>query len=257
MDRSRPAPINDSDWLRLVDALPFLARLSPAMIARVRPLADEFNRRKTFTGIDGLEVTALMRHAISVQACLPINRLALAWYDDFQEIVIYPGQFVVDRLETDDDGVVHHRREALAGEVLDGGPVVLSWDDIEQAGGADQPCNVVIHEFAHKLDLADGLADGCPPLRPAQLQRWRAALEPAYDTFCRMCDRVERAIPRRVDPESEDAEPYWAQLPLDPYAATDPAEFFAVISEAYFTAPESVNFAFRDFYVELQNLYGE
>ena len=93
---------------------------------------------------------------------------------------------------------------------------------------------MVIHEFAHKLDLADGQANGCPPMPAALRARWQRAFESAYDAFVRQLDAIEASIPRHIDPEGEAADPYYEALALDPYAATDPAEFFAVASEAFF-----------------------
>ena len=103
-----------------------------------------------------------MRVAIAAQACLPILELGLDWYAGWTGIVVYPGDFRVRRTETDEDGVVHEWDDELAGEAMPGGPVVLSWD----AAANDPQINVVIHEFAHKLDMLNGAADGVPPLHP-------------------------------------------------------------------------------------------
>ena len=149
---------------------------------------------------------------------------------------------------------MHESLEWLAGEAHDGGPVVLSWADADPAA-TQGPFNVVIHEFVHKLDMLDGEADGIPPLASGRRAAWTRALHAAHTDFCDLLDALERAIPRDIDPESEAADPWYAQLPLDPYAATDPAEFFAVSGEAFFLDPESLRARWPDWYAQLASLF--
>jgi hypothetical protein len=120
----------------------------------------------------------------------------------------------------DDDGVVHAYDEVLNGEAMHGGPVMLSWQDVRAAGrAAAQAYNVVIHEFAHVLDLADGVADGMPLLPPdLPPMQWRATLD---DEFQRFAVRVQAG----------------EETTLDPYGAQGHDEFFAVASEAFFVSP--------------------
>jgi Mlc titration factor MtfA (ptsG expression regulator) len=163
---------------------------------------------------------------------LPLLHLprGLAWYDDFVGIVIHPAEVVARRVVTDESGIVHEYDEVLAGEAMDRGPVMLSWQDV-LAGSitSDDGYNVVIHEFAHKIDMRDGAADGCPPLpsgfagstnaREARAA-WLAVLQPVYDDF-----REKTVLADRFG-----AEPPW----LDAYGAESIGEFFAVACEAYF-----------------------
>jgi MtfA peptidase len=201
--------------------------------AKLRELALLFLAEKQFVGAHGLEVTERMRVSIAAQACLPILELGLDWYAGFTGIVVYPGDFRVRRAQTDEVGVVHEWDDELAGEAMPGGPVVLSWD----AASNDAQINVVIHEFAHKLDMLNGAADGLPPLHPhMQLAAWTTAFKEAYAGFC---DAVER------DKET------W----LDPYAAEDPAEFFAVISEAFFAQPAETRRRYPDVFDQLKLFY--
>ncbi len=160
---------------------------------------------------------------------------ALQWYDDFVGIVLHRGEVLARREVTDESGVVHHYREALTGEAMDGGPVMLSWSDVANAGTtAEEGYNVVIHEFAHKIDMRDGEADGCPPLPSGFLGStsasqartlWLSRLQAEYDRFS---DRVAAA--QRF---AGLVEMPW----MDPYAAQAPSEFFAVAVEAYFVNP--------------------
>jgi MtfA peptidase len=223
----------------LTPTQPWLDRLSIPERERLAALMAEFLTGKTLTGVQGLELDDPMRLAIAAQACLPVLNLSLAHYGTFNEVVIHPSSFEVRRTLTDDLGLVTEWDDVLSGETLDGGPVVLAWDAAAGIDPSDPetqaPGNVVIHEFAHKLDMADSEADGCPPMPLALAHRWRPALEAAYLQFCRQLDDLEAAIPADIDPESEAADAWYAALPIDPYAATDPAEFFAVGCEAFFT----------------------
>lgn len=231
--RQRARPIDDAVWARTLAALPFLRSRPQADLERLRAMAGEFLACKVISGAAGFDPGEAVRASVAVQACVPVLGLGLQWYADFVEVVVYPGAFVAARREVDEAGVVHEWTDELAGESMQGGPVVLSWRDVRRA--ASEPgYNVVIHEFAHKLDLADGHADGCPPMPRAQAAGWRDTLEAAYESFVAQLNAVERAIPGHVDPDSRAADPYYSELPLDPYAATDPSEFFAVASEAFF-----------------------
>ena len=243
----RLLPIDLPAWARLQAELPYLRGLAPAEADRLRGLIAGFLSGKTFSGAHALVPDDAMRLTIAAQACLPVLHIGLGHYQDFVEIVVYPSAFAVKRRITDEDGLVHEFEDVLAGEAMDGGPVVLSWDDV--AGGEPgSTANVVIHEFAHKLDMADGVADGCPPMPGAALARWRDALHAAYDDFTGELDQVEASIPRHVDPESEAAERWYGRLALDPYAATDEAEFFAVAAEAFFVEPDVLADRFPELY---------
>ena len=146
-----------------------------------------------------------------------VLNLDLALYDGFENVVVYPGEFVPGWEYEDEFGVVHKQDDALAGEAMHLGPVVLSWPDVEASADWDAAqMNLVIHEFAHKIDMADGDANGCPPL-PADMSRrdWQRTMQAAYDDFA-----------ARVDAGEETA--------IDPYAAEHPGEFFAVLSEVFF-----------------------
>jgi len=220
--------IDDTLWNAAAAGLPFIPR-DP----RLRELALLFLAEKQFTGAHGMEVTDAMRVSIAAQACLPILELGLDWYAGFTGIVVYPGDFRVRRAETDEHGVVHEWDDELAGEAMPGGPVVLSWD----AAANDPNMNVVIHEFAHKLDMLNGAADGLPPLHPGMDRAaWTSAFEQAYAGFC---DTLERG------------KDTW----LDPYAAEHPSEFFAVISEAFFEQPAQTRRRYPDVYDQLRLFY--
>jgi Mlc titration factor MtfA (ptsG expression regulator) len=217
-------PIPDDLWKRTLARYPFLRRRQPADAAALRRLTSLFLDRKEFSAAGGLALRDHIVVAIAAQACLPVLKLGLERYDGFVGIVVHPGAVRARRRVTDADGVVHEYDEALAGEAMDGGPVMLSWQDVRSAGrDAGRGMNVVIHEFAHVLDMATGHANGLPLLPPdLPPADWDAALRPAYE-----------ALVARVDAGDENTV-------LDPYGANGPEEFFAVASEAFFVDPAAL-----------------
>ena len=244
--RTRRLTLDDSVLTRLTVSQPWLEDLPTEDRSKLCVLMAEFLSIKAINGAHGLIVTDEMRVAIAAQACLPVLHLGLAHYGDFSEIVVHAGAFEVHRQHTDDIGLITELHEVLAGESIDGGPVVLSWEDVAEPGFSAHPGNVVIHEFAHKLDLADGLADGCPPMSAGLRRRWLVCLDAAYEAFCAKLDDIESSIPSDIDPESEQADAWYGTLPLDPYAATDPCEFFAVAAERHFVDPHGFAEAFPE-----------
>ena len=218
----QPTKLPEDLWQATLQRYPFLARRSAAELQQLRSMVVQFLRHKEFTGAHGLSVSDEMAVAIAAQACVPVLHLGLSWYDDFKGIVVHAGAMLATRERIDRAGVVHRYSEALLGEAMQGGPVTLSWQDVAAAGdSADAGHNVVIHEFVHKIDMRDGLADGCPPLRSRKAHTtWHGVMQPAYDRFCEQV-----ALAHRFGGEAP-----W----LDAYGTTAPAEFFAVSCEAYF-----------------------
>jgi hypothetical protein len=225
--------IDGALWRAVLAQLPFLRGLTPDETRRLRELTILFLAEKQFTGARGFQVSDAMRVSIAVQACLPILELGIARYDGWSEVIVYPGDFRVPIAQTDNHGVVHEFHDERAGESWPGGPVVLSWD--AAANATDM--SVVIHEFAHKLDMANGAADGMPPLHAGMDRHaWAEAFRIAYQGFCDAVDRGRET---------------W----LDPYAAEAPAEFFAVVSEAFFEAPNETRRRYPDVYEQLRQFY--
>lgn len=247
----QPTPVPDALWESTLTAHPFLSALNRAEQERLRLLCTHFLADKEFHGANDLELTDAMALAIAAQACLPLLHMhgtsgepvrdplkLLDWYGDFVGIVVQPGAVVAQRKTTDGAGVVHHYTEVLAGEAMDRGPLMLSWEEVAHASAAAQSgSNVVIHEFVHKMDMR-GLSlgehpDGAPPLPKGFLGTrsavdastlWRNTMQTAFDAFREAVAMAER---------------FGAERPwLDDYAAKDPAEFFAVTCEAYFVNRE-------------------
>jgi len=225
-------------WTRVEAQLPFLNHLGTADRVRLRELALQFLAEKQMSGARGLSLQPEMQLCIAVQACLPILELGLDWYRGWVGIVVYPGDFVIPRQEMDESGIVHEFDDAVLGEAWLGGPVLLSWfEHSRDAAGI----NVVIHEFAHKLDMLNGDADGLPPLHAGMSKAaWGNAFGRAYADFG-----------KRV----ADSELSGEELALDPYAAEAPAEFFAVMSEAFFETPALLMTEYPDVYEQLRAFY--
>jgi MtfA peptidase len=231
------AAIPDELWEGALEACPVLARLSNDQRERLRALALLFLHEKRFEPARGFAITEAMRVRIAALGCLPILGLGIDSYANFASIVVYPDEFLVrDRQVVDDDGVVHTGDDVLSGEAWEQGPVILAWSEIEQSGKGEG-FNVVAHELSHKLDMLNGEADGVPPLHSdMRLAEWTAAFDDAYDDLVQQLKR--------------DEEPW-----LDPYAAEDPAEFFAVCSEMFFDVPERFADEYPAVYAQLAAFY--
>lgn len=246
------ALIDEALWETTTRHYVFMRGLSAEERRRLRLIASDFLARKSIIGAAGLQIDQTARVQIAAQACILILELGADWYDGWSEIIVYPGQFVPEREVVDEAGVVHLTRDPLAGEAWLGGPVVLSYEDVAQSGDPAESIdgyNVVIHEFAHKLDMRNGNANGFPPLhRGMSARAWRETFMEAYLDFCKRVDAADRRY-RRDRGAALDS------LPIDPYASENPAEFFAVISEAFFEMPQNVQSAYPKVYAQLQRFY--
>ncbi len=200
--------------------VPLYAKLPPDLQGQLRRLIQVFVAEKTFIGCQGLVITDEIRVTVAAHAALLLLNRPGGDYPQLRQILVYPDSFVVERDHTDAMGVAHRARQVLAGESWSEGQVVLSWQDtLAGAATPDDGQNVAIHEFAHQLDQETGHANGAPLLaRRTDYQRWSAVLSEEFRT---LQARVTRGAP---------------SLFCD-YGATDPAEFFAVVSEVFFEQP--------------------
>ena len=216
--------------------LPILRGFDASERTRLREAASLLIHHKTFSAAGGAEVDDATQHTIALQACLLTLNLDEDSYRGWSEIILYPDEFLRDLEEIDEAGVVHRSRDILAGESWHGGPLVLSLADVATSGQADG-VNVVLHEFAHKLDMLNGDANGFPPLhRSMDAASWARDFSAAYKDLC-----------ARVDAGEDTA--------IDPYATANPAEFFAVLTEVFFETPHLLDTEYPAIYRQLQQFY--
>ena len=237
-NRQEPAHVPDALWQSVLSVLPFLVSLSAEEQLRLRRLAEDFLASKEFTAAGGLALSDAICVSIAAQGCLPILNLGLDYYRGWVGVIVYADEFIIPRSVEDEFGIVHEYQELASGEAWDGGPLLISWRDAQMAGSG---YNVVIHEFAHKLDMLNGEANGIPPL-PPEIARsdWQQVLRASYDDFCNLVDEADAAGRDTV---------------FDPYASENPGEFFAVMSEAFFETPTLLRDEYPAFYAQLAVFY--
>ena len=226
--------VSDERWAETMAGLPFLQNLTVDEQNALKILVENFLAEKEFSSAGGLELTDEICLSIATQGCLPILKLGISAYREWVGIIVYPDEFIVPRQIEDENGVIHEYDDVISGEAWAGGPLIISWQDVQMAGNG---YNVVIHEFAHKLDMLNGEADGMPALHSGLTEdEWIAVFSSAYEDFCRRVDAGEETI-------------------IDPYASDNPAEFFAVFSEAFFELPELVEREYPFVYSLLKRYY--
>jgi Mlc titration factor MtfA (ptsG expression regulator) len=236
-------------WLRL-RALPF-PEAWRALVARNVPLYAKLPSvhqreleghtqvilgEKRFEGCDGLELTDEIRVTIAAHAALLLlGTENPRYYPNVVSILVYPTAYLAP-VEEHHDGFVEESNVPRLGESWRRGVVVIAWDaaraDLSRPEEGD---NVILHEFAHQLDTEDGEADGVPQLdRLSDFAAWVRALAPEYERL-------------RADPSAS---------VLDEYGATNPAEFFAVATETFFTKPHALREQSAAMYATLRRYYG-
>ena len=232
----RRSAITDQQWQQAIARLPLLEQLTAEEKHQLIRLSILFLHYKSLEGARGLTLTDEMKLVIALQACLPVMNLGIDWYRGWVSVIVYPAQFIPERQHVDEYGVEHRTKSVLTGESWHRGPVVLSWEDTEQSGIIDGS-NLVIHEFAHKLDVLNGKTNGFPPLhRDMDVTQWVSALSDAYEDFQQRLTT-------------------WNGVPIDSYAASSPAEFFAVFSEVFFERPDILNHHYPRVYKQFKQFY--
>jgi Mlc titration factor MtfA (ptsG expression regulator) len=229
-------PIAEPLWRDALQRCDPARRLGASDQATLRVLATLFLDGKSLEPVKDLQLDDADRVLLATHACVPILKLGMDWYDGWHSVIVYPDAFIPRRPQIDAAGVVHQTNSVLAGEAWGRGPVILSWADVLTIG--QQPGrNVVIHEMAHKLDMLNGAANGFPPLHRRMDRRvWWKVLSSAWDQL-------------------QEAQRNGAELPMDPYALENPAEFFAVASEQFFESPATLRQHLPDVYRQLTQFY--
>lgn len=222
----------------IVRHVPLVARLPSPLVARHEGLVRLFLAEKEFVGCAGLSVTDDMRWSIAAQACLLLLNRHDGCFDDMRTVLVYPEAFYVEHEEVDELGVAHHGRRLLSGESWSEGQVIVSWADAKRGGALSADGhNVVIHEFAHQLDGADGSVNGAPPLAGAMdAALWSQRMRAGYEALVAAVARGQQDL-------------------IDEYGATHPAEFFAVVSEVFYEQGDALARDYPDLYECMQAVY--
>ncbi|MBC8405618.1 MAG: zinc-dependent peptidase [Planctomycetes bacterium] len=225
-------------WLPHLNGLPFYKQLAVDEQSHLQELVQVFVREKYWEGCGGLDLDNHIKVVIAAQACYLILHLDHDWYRNVKTILVYPTAFLSNMPATGPDGVVGPASAPHAGEAWMSGQVILAWDSAFSGGrNPDDGHNTVYHEFAHKLDMLDGFADGAPPLGSRdQQKRWTEVLSQHFKHL-----RADTAVGRR-------------QL-IDSYGATNPAEFFAVATEVFFERGAKMKKLSPDLFECLEHFY--
>ena len=263
--RRKRREIPDALWRATVARLALLRRLNPDELRRLKTLTEELLHTKTITGVRGLDVTDDVAVFIMAQAALPVLNLTLDLYDDVPGVVVYPSAFVVRQKQVDQLGIVQEWHETLAGQAMDaGGTIALSWEDVDEGSDFWSRRNVVIHEFSHKIDMRRRGANGCPPFllpyhQGMKIDHWQRIFTTAFEDFRRRVRSFERPLQITAETPPDLLHQLHEQgirpLPMDPYAGKNAAEFFAVASEVFFTAPTQLALDYPDLYHLMERYY--
>lgn len=234
--RAQPFP---EAWRQILKRrMPYFRRMPADLQLQLKKHIQVFLAEKIFVGCDGLVVTDEMRVTIAAQACLLLLNRKTDYYPQLSQILIYPSAFIVNKTHPDASGLVTEQRQVLSGESWQQGQVILSWQDtVADADVHDDGRNVVIHEFAHQLDQENGPANGAPILARAEhYQSWSKTLQREFHTLQQQTALGYRSL-------------------LNPYGATNPAEFFAVVSEVFFEQPHALAEQHPALYAEFSRYY--
>ena len=233
---SKPAVFR-SEWSEVLGRLPFSKELDEPSLQSLKQDVAAFVQRVDWEGRAGLEVDDEMRVSIAAQAC----RLSLGLHKEafrfVRSIYVFPTTYSTEGA-TDASGV--QKRSHRHGEAWLRGPVILSWNATQLGGkNPDDGRNVVYHEFAHKLDMLDRFADGTPPIEDREtFDAWTRIMGSEYQDLKQAAERGKKTL-------------------LDKYGATNPAEFFAVATEAFFERPERLRDRHKELYGCLCRFYNQ
>lgn len=236
--RAAATPLDAEQRRILHDNIPLYRRLPDSFKKRLEPRIQVFLFDKRFHGLQGVEIDDEIRLTVAGTACMLLLGRDELEFAAFTTILIYPSTFVSEQRVQ--DGLIEQvGRPARLGESWKRGPLVLAWDSAEH-GVRDlrDGHNVILHEFAHKLDEADGAMDGAPILdQRSSYIGWARAMQPAFDELQRNAERRVRTV-------------------MDHYGATNPAEFFAVLVETFFEKPRQLRRRHPELYEEMQRCFG-
>ncbi len=235
--RMRPFP---EDWLAILRRNVYcFARLSESEQRKLLGDVQVLVAEKNWEGCGGLRITDEVKVTVAAQACLLVLAFVDEYFDLAESILVYPDAYAAPGRAEIGGGVVLEGKSFREGEAWYRGPIILSWADaLAGARHETRGHNLVLHEFAHQLDMQNGRqADGVPPLAtPAEDARWRQVLGVEFEKLQRACEERRPAL-------------------LDCYGATEPSEFFAVATECFFELPLALAEQHAALYAILRDFY--
>jgi Mlc titration factor MtfA (ptsG expression regulator) len=223
-------------WLEIIEKnVPIYHRLSWADKKEIHGHILVFLAEKNFEGCGGLEVTDEIKVTIAAQACILLLHRETDYYPGLYSILVYPSAFIAKGHVEFAPGYYAETEQVHLGESWKRGALILSWDHVlANAVDVHDGHNVVLHEFAHQLDIEDGYANGAPPLpHRSRYVAWARILEKDYSKLQKDTEEGRFTV-------------------LDEYGATDPAEFFAVATECFFEKPAQLQKKHPELYEELK-----
>lgn len=226
-------------WEAYLDGVPLYGSLSTTERERLRDDLRVIVAEKHWEPCGGMEMTDEVKVVIAAQAALLILGLQHDYYRNLGSILVYPDTFQVPRRGLP-GGVVEDGPSPTLGLASLRGPVVLAWEAVRHGNeNREDGRNVVLHEFAHKLDMLDRFADGAPPLGSRrQYRAWQRIMTDEYETLIQRAEKGRRTL-------------------LDKYGATSPAEFFAVATEIFFEKSRQMKAKHPDLHALLVEYYGQ
>ena len=237
-DKIRSRPFKKK-WRKIIQQrMPYFKQMPADLQLQLKQHIQVFIAEKDFIGCNGIKITEEIKITIAAQACLLLLNRKTDYYPKLKTILIYPSAFLKEQSQRNTDGVQYTKKVALAGESWDFGKIVLSWQD--SLHGAELPNdghNVVIHEFAHQLDQENGKANGAPILGKDQsYQCWSTIFSQQFKILQKQAAAGTPSI-------------------FDYYGATEPAEFFAVVSEVFFEKSKQLSIEHPALYRQLTTYY--
>jgi Mlc titration factor MtfA (ptsG expression regulator) len=228
-----------AEWRAIIEKnVPYVAGLPLEDRQELLGHVQIFLAEKRFEGCGGLSITDEIRVTIAAQACVLLLHRQTDYYPRLVSILVYPSTYLVPGGRPSASGLPDETPQARLGESWSRDVVVLAWDSVV-SGASDihDGHNVVLHEFAHQLDQEDGVGDGAPILpRRSMYLAWTRVLGHDFDQLVRDTQRHHRSL-------------------IDGYGATNPAEFFAVVTETFFEKPRQLRTKYPELYLQLQQFY--
>jgi len=234
--REEEVPSQWVDYLTL--RIPLYTRLPKELRAQLHGLINVFLNEIEFIGCGGQEITDEIRVTVAGQACMLLLNRETSYYDELKTIYIYPHTYIQSGSKSRNGSVVTEETVACEGEAWQNGPVVLTWDNVlHGASDAKDGHNVVLHEFAHKLDQESGAGNGTPILEQStQYLAWGRTFSDEFNELCEKTSRHKRSV-------------------MNSYGATNEAEFFAVATETFFEKPKQLRKKHQELYDILKEYY--